>query len=44
MEQEGVQKEELYLKYAIIGAEGWAESTRTQSKINSVLKRMIIME
>ena len=29
MEQEGVQKEELYLKYAIIGAEGWAESTRT---------------
>ncbi len=29
MEQEGVKKEDLYLKYAILGAEGWAESTRT---------------
>ncbi len=28
MEQEGVKKEDLYLKYAILGAEGWAESTR----------------
>ncbi|MHA1339491.1 MAG: phenylacetate--CoA ligase family protein [Promethearchaeota archaeon] len=28
MEQEGIKKEDLYLKYAIIGAEGWAESTR----------------
>ncbi|TFG14379.1 MAG: phenylacetate--CoA ligase [Promethearchaeota archaeon] len=28
MEEEGVKKEELFLKYAILGAEGWAESTR----------------
>ncbi|MGQ4875431.1 MAG: phenylacetate--CoA ligase family protein [Promethearchaeia archaeon] len=28
MEQEGIKKEDLYLKYAILGAEGWAESTR----------------
>jgi phenylacetate-CoA ligase len=28
MEQEGIKKEDLFLKYAIVGAEGWAESTR----------------
>lgn len=28
MKQENVKKEDLFLKYAIIGAEGWAESTR----------------
>jgi phenylacetate-CoA ligase len=28
MEQEGISKDDLYLKYAILGAEGWAESTR----------------
>ncbi len=28
MEEAGVKKEDLYLKYAILGAEGWAESTR----------------
>jgi phenylacetate-CoA ligase len=28
MEEEGIKKEDLYLKYAILGAEGWAESTR----------------
>ncbi len=28
MEEEGIKKEDLFLKYAIVGAEGWAESTR----------------
>ena len=28
MQEEGIKKEDLFLKYAIIGAEGWAESTR----------------
>ncbi|MGV9171741.1 MAG: phenylacetate--CoA ligase family protein [Promethearchaeia archaeon] len=28
MEQEGLSKDNLDLKYAIVGAEGWAESTR----------------
>jgi phenylacetate-CoA ligase len=28
MEEEGIKKEDLFLKYAILGAEGWAESTR----------------
>ena len=28
MEEEGIKKKDLYLKYAILGAEGWAESTR----------------
>ena len=28
MEQEGVTKDDVSLKYAMIGAEGWAESTR----------------
>ncbi len=28
MEQEGIKKKDLFLKYAILGAEGWAESTR----------------
>ena len=28
MEEEDIHKDELYLKYAILGAEGWAESTR----------------
>ncbi|MHA1149519.1 MAG: phenylacetate--CoA ligase family protein [Promethearchaeota archaeon] len=28
MEEEGIKQEELFLKYAILGAEGWAESTR----------------
>ncbi|MFX1452186.1 MAG: phenylacetate--CoA ligase family protein, partial [Promethearchaeota archaeon] len=28
MEKEGIKRENLHLKYAIIGAEGWAESTR----------------
>ncbi|TFG04310.1 MAG: phenylacetate--CoA ligase family protein [Promethearchaeota archaeon] len=28
MEEEGIKKDDLFLKYAILGAEGWAESTR----------------
>jgi phenylacetate-CoA ligase len=28
VEREGIKKEDLFLKYAIVGAEGWAESTR----------------
>jgi phenylacetate-CoA ligase len=28
MEEEDINKEDLHLKYAILGAEGWAESTR----------------
>jgi phenylacetate-CoA ligase len=28
MEEEDIKKEDLYLKHAILGAEGWAESTR----------------
>lgn len=28
MEEEGIKQEDLYLKYAVLGAEGWAESTR----------------
>jgi phenylacetate-CoA ligase len=28
MEEEGIKNEDLFLKYAILGAEGWAESTR----------------
>ncbi len=28
MEEEGIKKEDLFLKFAILGAEGWAESTR----------------
>jgi len=28
MEEEDIKKDDLYLKFAILGAEGWAESTR----------------
>lgn len=28
MEEEGIHKDDLFLQYAILGAEGWAESTR----------------